>query len=68
MRVLANAQDAYALSQTQVSLGGGRMVKLSDIATVKDSFGEIVAGQGRRQAGGALLDQPRARCLGRVGL
>ncbi len=43
MRVLANAQDAYALSQTQVSLGGGRMVKLSDIATVKDSFGEIVS-------------------------
>jgi multidrug efflux pump subunit AcrB len=35
MRVLANAQDAYALSQTQVSLGGGRMVKLSDIATVR---------------------------------
>ena len=41
MRVLANAHDAYALSQTQVALGGNRYVKLSDIATVKDSYGEV---------------------------
>jgi multidrug efflux pump subunit AcrB len=41
MRVLANAHDAYALSQTQVALGGNRYVKLTDIATVQDSFGEI---------------------------
>ncbi|MDE1916314.1 MAG: efflux RND transporter permease subunit [Sphingomonadales bacterium] len=41
MRVLANAHDAYALSQTQVALGGNRYVKLSDIATVRDSYGEL---------------------------
>ena len=41
VRVLANAADAFALSNTQIPLGGGRVVKLSDIATVKDSFGEI---------------------------
>jgi multidrug efflux pump subunit AcrB len=43
MRVLANAHDAYALSQTQVALGSNRYVKLSDIATVKDSFGEVTS-------------------------
>jgi multidrug efflux pump subunit AcrB len=43
MRVLANAHDAYALSQTQVALGGNRYVKLSDIATVRDSFGEVTS-------------------------
>ena len=41
VRVLANAADAYALSQTQVPLGAGRMVKLADIATVRDSYGEV---------------------------
>ncbi len=41
VRVLGNAADAYELSQTQISLGGGRSVKLSDIATVRDSYGEV---------------------------
>ena len=40
VRVLGNAADAYALGQTQISLGGGRMVRLTDIATVIDSFAE----------------------------
>ena len=40
VRVLGNADDAYALSQTQISLGGGRTVRLSDVADVSDSFGE----------------------------
>jgi multidrug efflux pump subunit AcrB len=43
VRVLGNAPDAYALSQTQIALGGGRAVKLSDVAAVKDSFGEITS-------------------------
>ena len=43
VRVLANAPDAFALSNTQIPLGAGRVVKLSDIATVKDSFGEITS-------------------------
>ncbi|MXO70585.1 efflux RND transporter permease subunit [Alteraurantiacibacter buctensis] len=41
VRVLGNAATAYELSQTQVSIGGGRAVKLADIATVRDAYGEI---------------------------
>ncbi|WP_375397499.1 efflux RND transporter permease subunit [uncultured Sphingomonas sp.] len=40
VRVLGNAKDAYALSQTQIAIGGGRTIKLSDIATVVDQFAE----------------------------
>ncbi|MEP2103774.1 MAG: efflux RND transporter permease subunit [Parasphingorhabdus sp.] len=40
VRVLGNAEDAYALSQTQISLGSGQTIKLSDVADVNDSFGE----------------------------
>jgi multidrug efflux pump subunit AcrB len=40
VRVLGNAQTAYDLSQTQISLPGGRMVRLADIATVKDAYSE----------------------------
>ncbi len=40
VRVLGNADDAYALSQTQISLRNGETVKLSDVAEVSDSFGE----------------------------
>lgn len=43
VRVLANAQDAFALSQTQIPISAGRSVKLADIATVKDSYGEITS-------------------------
>src|SRR5436190_5050122 len=40
VRVLGNAQDAYQLSQTQISLPGGRLVKLADLGEVKDSNSE----------------------------
>jgi multidrug efflux pump subunit AcrB len=40
VRVLGNADSAFALSQTQISLGNGRTVKLSDVAQVTDGFGE----------------------------
>ncbi|GAA4724803.1 efflux RND transporter permease subunit [Sphingomonas lutea] len=40
VRVLGNAQDAYALSQTQISLPGGRFVRLADIGEVKDAYSE----------------------------
>ncbi len=40
VRVLGNAKDAFALSETQISTGGGRTVKLSDIATVRDLYAE----------------------------
>ncbi len=41
VRVLGNAASAYELSQTQISLGAGRSVKLADIARVTDSYGEV---------------------------
>lgn len=40
VRVLGNAANAFELSQTQIALGGGRTVKLADVATVTDSYGE----------------------------
>ncbi len=41
VRVLGNAADAYELSQTQIAIGGGRFVKLADVASVQDSYGEV---------------------------
>jgi len=43
VRVLGNAADAYALSQSQIPLGAGRSIKLTDVATVADSYGEITS-------------------------
>jgi multidrug efflux pump subunit AcrB len=40
VRVLGNAANAYQLGQSQISTGGGRTVRLSDIAEVRDSFAE----------------------------
>jgi multidrug efflux pump subunit AcrB len=43
VRVLGNARDAFALSQTNISLSGGRTIKLADVARVRDSFGELTS-------------------------
>ncbi len=40
VRVLGNSVDAYALSQINISVGGGRTVKLTDLATVRDAYAE----------------------------
>jgi len=40
VRVLGNALSAYELGQTQISVGGGRTIKLSDIAQVRDLYAE----------------------------
>lgn len=40
LRVLGNATNAYALGQTQISIGGGRTIKLADIADVRDLYAE----------------------------
>jgi len=40
VRVLGNARTAYDLSQTQIVVPGGRMVRLADIAEVKDAYSE----------------------------
>ena len=40
LRVLGGAKTAETLAQTQISLPGGRMIRLADVATVKDAFAE----------------------------
>jgi multidrug efflux pump subunit AcrB len=40
LRVLGNAKNAYELGQTQIAVGDGRTIKLSDIATVRDLYAE----------------------------
>jgi len=40
VRVLGNATSAYELGQTQISVADGRTVRLADIASVRDSYGE----------------------------
>jgi multidrug efflux pump subunit AcrB len=40
LRVLGNSKNAYDLSQTQIQLGGGRTVRLADVAEVKDGISE----------------------------
>jgi multidrug efflux pump subunit AcrB len=40
LRVLGNAATAYELGQTQINIGGGRTVRLSALADVRDSFAE----------------------------
>jgi len=40
VRVLGNAASAYQLGQTQIDVGGGRSVKLADIAEVRDLYAE----------------------------
>ena len=40
VRVLGNARNAFDLSQTDISVAGGRIVKLADIARVEDGYSE----------------------------
>jgi len=40
VRVLGNAASAYQLSQTEISVGDGRRIKLADIAAVEDAYAE----------------------------
>ena len=41
VRVLGNAETAYELGQRNISLGGGRTIKLTDVADVTDGNSEI---------------------------
>src|ERR1700722_455587 len=41
IRVLGEARSARSLGDTQISLPGGRFARLSDLANVRDSVGEI---------------------------
>ena len=40
VRVLGNATDAFGLGETQIAVGGGRSIRLADVAEVRDSFAE----------------------------
>lgn len=40
VRVLGNAGSAYQLGEARLSLGNGRTIRLTDVATVTDSFAE----------------------------
>lgn len=40
LRVLGNSNSAYDLSQRQIQLGGGRTVRLADVATLRDGYAE----------------------------
>ncbi|SMF68320.1 efflux RND transporter permease subunit [Allosphingosinicella indica] len=40
VRVLGNATNAFTLGETQIAVGGGRTVRLSDIADVRDMYAE----------------------------
>jgi len=43
VRVLGNAASAFDLSRTEIGIAGGRTVRLSDVADVRDSFSEITS-------------------------
>lgn len=43
VRVLGNARTAYDLSQTEITLGGNRRVRLADVADVRDSYSELTS-------------------------
>ena len=51
VRVLGNARNAFALSEMMINVGGGRSVKLTDIATVRDQYAEqrAISKMGGRQ-------------------
>jgi multidrug efflux pump subunit AcrB len=40
VRVLGNSKNAFALGETQISVGNGRTVRLADIASVTDGYAE----------------------------
>ncbi|MBL0915988.1 MAG: efflux RND transporter permease subunit, partial [Sphingopyxis sp.] len=40
VRVLGNAANAFALGDSRISIGNGRTIRLSDIATVTDGYAE----------------------------
>ncbi len=40
VRVLGNARNAFALGETDIAIGGGRMIKLSSVADVRDGYAE----------------------------
>ncbi|MDR7058945.1 MAG: efflux RND transporter permease subunit [Sphingopyxis sp.] len=40
VRVLGNAENAFQLGETRISIGSGRTIRLADVATVTDGYAE----------------------------
>src|SRR3546814_6176830 len=40
VRVLGNAENAYQLGETRLSIGDGRTIRLADVARVTDGYAE----------------------------
>jgi|TARA_R100000501_G_scaffold15113_1_gene27400 multidrug efflux pump subunit AcrB len=61
VRVLGNADSAYALSNMQINLGNGRSIRLSDIATVTDGIGEkrLISKQNGREVIGVRVEKAK---------
>ncbi|MEM8826519.1 MAG: efflux RND transporter permease subunit, partial [Pseudomonadota bacterium] len=61
VRVLGNAESSRDLAETQISLGGGRSIRLEDVANVTDGFGEQrdIARQNGREVVGVRLEKAR---------
>jgi multidrug efflux pump subunit AcrB len=61
VRVLGNADNAAALGATQLNVGGGRTIRLSDVATVRDGESEqrAIAMMSGRQVIGIRLEKSK---------
>jgi multidrug efflux pump subunit AcrB len=61
VRVLGNAKTAFVLGQTQIQLPGGRSVRLSEIADVKDMYAEqrVVSLMNGRQVTSISLEKAK---------
>src|SRR3546814_15795060 len=76
VRVLGNAASAYELGETRIAIGGGRTIRLSDVAKVSDGYAEQrnLATIGGRQvlsfsnarAKGATYENGSASCRERM--
>ncbi|MGF1549929.1 MAG: efflux RND transporter permease subunit [Sphingomonadaceae bacterium] len=61
VRVLGNAESAYELGETLISVGGGRQIKLSSIAEVRDAYAEQrrISKMGGRQVLSFRMDRAK---------
>ncbi|WP_010185924.1 efflux RND transporter permease subunit [Sphingomonas sp. PAMC 26605] len=61
VRVLGNAQTAYALSQVQISTGNGHTIKLTDLGRVEDLYAEQRSASGLNGRQVLSFDYQRAK-------
>ncbi|MGB3711600.1 MAG: efflux RND transporter permease subunit [Erythrobacter sp.] len=61
LRVLGNNDSAFELSQRQIQLGGGRTIRLADVATVRDGYSERTSKAELRDKEVVIFSMTRAR-------